>query len=152
MAYGYDQLKPSELLKVIEEIEDAEETVTYQSIANHLPKNPKTGKTFSREAIRLALKKFPEGRAIFSDVVRRKYVLSSKDKDRPPIIVLENADQFSTLDFEIVALKDITPQLVTGRDVYGDLPVSMASYAKSVYYIGGINANLYRATISSRSV
>ena len=146
MPFGFDYLKPHEIIQAVAELTEEKATVTYQAIANKLPKNMRTGKQYSREAIRQVLKKFPEGRTILSEIITRKYIVRPS-KDRPPIIILEDADLFSGLAFEIVSREDVTPQLIIGRDVYGDLPVSLARFANAIYF-GGENANICRAKIA----
>ena len=98
--------------------------------------NPVTERPYSRQWIRVLMSETPEGRArLTSSPHSRKMTL----KSRSPVIVEDNQKilawyrEHGFVGYQIIPPDKVTVTSVEHRNVYGDLPVSIARYARSIW-------------------
>ena len=98
--------------------------------------NPDTGRSYSRQWIRVLMSETPEGRVKLG---RPANSSALKKVHRQPLIV-EDRKQYLNwyiehgfVGYTIVSPDKVTVDLVDDRYVYGDIPVSCAVHARSVF-------------------
>jgi hypothetical protein len=97
--------------------------------------NPSTGRPYSRQAIRVLLSKHPEGRQLIDSNIANHY-------ERDPIIVETRQGviawmlQHGLAHAKVLKPSEATVDSVAGRNVYGDLPMSLGMMAKSIFVVG----------------
>lgn len=97
--------------------------------------NPVTGRPYSRQAIRVLLSKYPEGRQLIDSNIANHI-------DLDPIIVETRLGviawmlQHGLAHAKVVKPSEATVESVNGRNVYGDLPMSLGMSAKSIFVVG----------------
>lgn len=103
---------------------------TCERVARSLGNNPATGAPYTRQSIRTSLSQRPEGRAL----IEGKYI-----PERQPIIVETRPSVLAWLQnngfdkFQVVAPEEVTVDLIRNRYVYGELPISLALHARSIW-------------------
>lgn len=98
--------------------------------------NPKTGNPYSRQWIRVLMSETPEGRIRLG---RPANSSALKSERRTPLIVEDRKEylnwyiQHGFVGYTIVPPHKVDKDMVKGRYIYGDIPVSLAVHARSVF-------------------
>lgn len=93
--------------------------------------NATTNKPYSRQWIRVKLSERPEGRAKMGKGWKSPTPLIVEDRQG----VLDWYREHGMLGVERIAVHQVTVPLITRKYVYGDLPVSLALRAKSIWLL-----------------
>jgi hypothetical protein len=93
--------------------------------------NPDTGRPYSRQAIRVLLSKYPEGRQLIDANVERDPVIV---EDRQGVIAWML--QHGLAHAKVIRPSEAIVESVVDRNVYGDLPISLSMSVKSVFVVG----------------
>ena len=140
---SYTILTPQMVLRVYKELEERGERPSCPKVAEELKNqgivSPKTGDAFSRQTIRNQLSQTPEGRAYLQAADRRRVARLPRPD---PLIVNYDPDDtkwlqgggikaFVTTPYAV----EKNPSMVTGRIVYGDLPISIAAKAGTIFVV-----------------
>lgn len=143
------KLTKEDILSAVERVQQEGKTLSYAELSRHLPKNQRTGKSYSREFIRQMLRTFPEGIQLYAEL-SLKYVITHDNL--PPIIIIDSfgLSPFVGVEGEHQYSTQLTPQKIAGRVVYGDLPVSLASYAKYIV-VKSVDGTVYEFRVTKNS-
>jgi hypothetical protein len=137
-------LTPQLALRIFRELQERGERPSCNMVGRELAErgivSPKTQRPYSRQAVRNNLSRTPEGRAYLQASDRRRVARLPRPD---PLIV--NYDTEDTKWLQEAGIRAVVttpyhvernPSMVTGRIVYGDIPVSIAAKAGTVYTVG----------------
>jgi len=122
------------VMKFWNSLDDPSLAAVRQISAAHGYLNPNTGRPYSRQWIRILMSETAEGRIKLGG--REKNASSCAGE---PVIVEDRKEylnwyvQHGFVGYQVIPPNKVTVPLIEDRYVYGDLPVSMARYARSVW-------------------
>ena len=100
--------------------------------------NPMTNKSYSRQWMRVLMSETPEGRMALGRPPSSERIIALQSQ-RIPLIVEDNTAilnwyiENGFTAYETISSDKVTLEKVENRYVYGDIPVSLAIYARSVF-------------------